>query len=134
MAAGRARGWRDPKKERYWRRMVWRWERSRLSVREFCDWQSLSESLFYAWRRELAKRDRENQSTRRDGPATIGSNDTATPPQFVPVRVVADGQAVSRLNSCLEVQLPTGVQLRVPTGFDRQTLADVLWALEARPC
>ncbi len=56
-------------------------------------------------------------------------------PAFLPVRVVADELAASpRSASRLEVQLPTGVKLRVPAGFDRQTLADVLAALESRPC
>jgi hypothetical protein len=35
-------------KERHWRRMVRHWRRSGLNVREFCDWQGLSEACFYA--------------------------------------------------------------------------------------
>ena len=50
------RRWRrDREKERTWRRRLRDWRRSRLSVREFCDWHALSEPSFYAWRRELAQ-------------------------------------------------------------------------------
>jgi hypothetical protein len=120
---------RDPAKERHWRRLVRRWEQSGLSVREFCDWQSLSEPSFYGWRRELAGRDpdpvcREAKAARRVTPAE----------QFVPVRVLSDEPAAFGSVPVVEVHLPSGVRLRVPAGFDRRTLADVLAALETQPC
>jgi hypothetical protein len=125
------RQWRrDPAKERRWRRMVRRWEKSGLSVREFCDWQALSEASFYAWRRELAVRDREAPSGRESPLNGLASNG----PQFLPVQVVAEAALDSGAGGCLEVQLPTGVRLRVPQGFDRQTVRDVLAALGSAPC
>src|SRR5437763_1955861 len=48
---------RDPRKERFWRRMVQQWQRSGLSVRAFCEQHDLSPPSFYAWRRTLADRD-----------------------------------------------------------------------------
>ena len=124
---------RDPEKERLWRRLVKDWRRSGLSVREFCDWQSLSEASFYAWRRELAKRDW--AATPRGARTMNGpTSPSSSPAQFLPVRIVADAALDSGASRCLEVQLPTGVRLRIPSGFDRQTLADVLSALETRPC
>ena len=132
--AARHRGQRrDAEKERHWRRLVKEWRHSGLSVREFCDWQALSEPSFYAWRRELAKRDRElnSRSTRSvNGPAEATSKFSP----FLPVQVIADAVSDSRTQTCLEVQLPTGVRLRVPAGFDRQTLAQVLGALETNRC
>jgi len=127
---GRRERRRDPEKERVWRRAFKDWRRSGLSVRAFCDWRSLSEASFYAWRRELAIRDREARARREspvNGPAT-------NLPQFLPVHVVADATPEPGASRILEVQLPSGVRLRVPAGFDRQTLADVLAALEARVC
>lgn len=130
---GRRQWRRDPDKERSWRRRLRQWRRSGLSVREFCDRQALSEASFYAWRRELGKRDREGsqRESRVNGRA-------ANVPQFLPVQVVAETTQDSGERGCLEVQLPTGVRLRVPSGFDRQTLTDVLAALEvpegAPPC
>jgi transposase len=48
---------RDTAKAERWRGILRQWRRSGLSVREFCDWQNLSEPSLYAWRRELAERD-----------------------------------------------------------------------------
>ncbi len=127
---GRRQRRRDPEKERSWRRAFRDWRRSELSVREFCDWRSLSEASFYAWRRELAKRDREGVS--RGGRTANGPSMKAG--QFLPVQIVADAALDSGADRCLEVHLPTGVRLRIPSGFDRQTLADVLSALERRAC
>jgi transposase-like protein len=49
---------RDPRKERYWRQLLQRWQRSGLSIRAFCNRQGCSEASFHAWRRTLAQRDR----------------------------------------------------------------------------
>jgi hypothetical protein len=100
MAARRGKEQRDRTKERRWRRIVREWRKSGLSVGDFCDWQALSEPSFYAWRRELAKRDREaaavateitpardDRPVKQDGP----SRTPAT--AFLPVRVVTDGAA-----------------------------------------
>ena len=131
---GRRQRRRDPATERRWRRLIKDWRRSGLSVREFCDWHALSEPSFYSWRRELGKRDREGVS-RRDSRQNGLATDTA---QFLPVHVVEEAVQDSAASRCVEVQLPCGVCLRVPAGFDRQTLADVLAALGnpegAPPC
>ena len=131
---------RDRAKEQHWRRVVRDWRRSRLSIREFCDWQELSEGSFYAWRRELTKRDKEAagvamQAESKRRPAKKNGAASVSPPMFLPVRVVAepptrDTSAKPRI----EVRLPSGVRLRVPAGYDRQSLADLLTALETRPC
>ena len=79
----------------------------------------------------VATRSRGVDRARRD------QTDAAIPtPAFLPVRVVADEPVPQSGGGaqCLEVRLPTGVQLRVPGGFDRQTLVEVLVALEQRPC
>ena len=59
---------------------------------------------------------------------------SSSPAQFLPVQIVADAALDSGASRCLEVQLPTGVRLRIPSGFDRQTLADVWELLEGQPC
>lgn len=142
MAAGRRRGQRDRAKERRWRKIVRHWRSSGLSVREFCDWQELSESLFYAWRRELVKRDREAATATGGSSKQTGS--TRTPAAaFVPVHVVADGAQAgpgdpSRADG-LEVHLPGGVRLSVSPECDRALLRDVIACCrgmqpEPRPC
>ena len=105
---------RDPALERRWRDLIARWERSDLTVRDFCFDHRISEPSFYAWRRELAARDREARQ--------------ATPPlpTLVPVRVAPP--------TVIEVVLPTGVVVRVPAGADPAAVAQLVAALGARPC
>jgi len=136
MATGRPRGWRDPAKERHWRRMVRQWRKSGLSVRDFCDWQALSEPCFYAWRRELAKRDREAAAAvpgigaaRGGRPVKRNGASRAPAAAFLPVQVVADGgsdAACLSQSQGIEVHLPGGVRLTVPAGCDLALLRDVI--------
>ena len=105
---------RDPKLERRWRDLIARWERSDLTVRDFCSAHRVSEPSFYAWRRELAARDR----ARPPAPAAA--------PTFVPVRVAPP--------AVVEVVLPTGVVVRVPAGADPAAVARLVAALGAGPC
>jgi transposase len=107
MAQGKAR---DLRKEREWRRRIREWRRSGLSVRAFCAGHSLAQPSFYAWRRELAKRDAESAA-------------------FVSVEVVADAPAAD----ALEVVLDGGRTIRVVAGFDAATLRQLLAVLEERP-
>jgi hypothetical protein len=109
-----ARPSRDPNLERRWRDLIARWERSDLTVRDFCSDHRISEPSFYAWRRELATRDREPRP--------------ATPPvpTFVPVRVAPPVG--------VEVVLPTGVVVRVPSGADPAAVARLVMALGTAPC
>lgn len=48
---------RDVAKERFWRRMLKRLDRARLTVRTFCRKHDISEHPFYSWRREIKRRD-----------------------------------------------------------------------------
>ncbi|HEV3217600.1 MAG TPA: hypothetical protein VGZ27_17855 [Vicinamibacterales bacterium] len=137
MAARRGKGQRNPAKERHWRHVVRKWRSSGLSVREFCDWQALSEPSFYAWRRELAKRDRDSVAAAaeitaaRDIRPVKQNGPNRTPvAAFLPVRVVADGAplaaaSLSRSHD-IEVHLPGGVRLLVSPGCDRALLRDVI--------
>jgi len=111
MAKGRSR---DPRKEQQWQRWIGLWRESGLSVRDFCARHRLPTPRFYAWRRLLEQ---------RFGPAA----------SFLPVHVLTDDPP-----ACpppIEVALPDGSTLRVPSGCDPATLRCVLAALQqARPC
>jgi transposase-like protein len=105
---------RDPKLERRWRDLIARWKRSGISVSDFCIDQGVSESSFYAWKRELAARDQ-------------AVTPTTTPmPTFVPVRVAS--------TAAIEIVLTSGVVVRVPVGADLLSVAQLVAALEATPC
>jgi transposase len=81
-------------------------------VRAFCERRRLSEPSFYAWRRELAKRD-------------------AQRPAFVPVHLVG-GEGVAA-GGFLELVLAGGRRVRVPADFDAATLRRLLAVLEEQP-
>ena len=117
-----ARRQRDAAKEHFWLATIKGQEQSRQSIRDYCDDRGLPEASFYHWRRELRCRDRKN------GRAT-----------FVPVRLVKethsrDGDAQADSESAIEIILANGRRLRVEGGFERQTLLQVIAALESLGC
>jgi hypothetical protein len=104
-----------------------RWRRSGESARAFCIAAGLREPSFYAWRRELARRDAAvREATRASGRE---SSRASTPPLFVPVEVTS-----LACNAALELVLTGGTVLRIPPGCDAATLTTVLAVLESRPC
>lgn len=116
-----AKHMRKRSKEQLWRRAVARWRRSGLSVRAYCVQHGLSEPSFYAWRRELARRD-QRQAERAVQPPHV------KPIHFVPVRVTEPAAAI-------EIVLTNGQIVRVRPGFDAATLRQVLSTVEEdRPC
>jgi hypothetical protein len=108
--------WRDRGKELFWRQVVRRWRRSGVGVREFCAAESLSEANFYAWRRELVRRDQE------------AAADAAA---FVPIHVRPD--VAPAAPAAIDVLLTNGRALRVPTGFDATMLRQLLAVAEESP-
>jgi len=122
--------WRDPAKERYWRRMLGRWRRSGLTGRDFCAQNALSEPSFYAWKREIAQRDQEEKTpVHTTTRASVARRAAATLPAFLPVTVDSAGVA-----DALEVVTAAGRVLRVRAGFDADALRQLLAVLEERPC
>jgi len=101
---------RDPQREQFWRKAVAGWNKSGLSVRAYCSQHNLREANFYAWRRELAERDRTK------APAV----------KFVPVHV--------RAEAVVEVALPDGIVVRVPADLEASTVAALIAALRAASC
>jgi len=133
MAKGKGR---DRRLEVRWRRIIRQHGRSGLSVRDFCRRGKLTETAFYFWRRELERRQAEQEQRRSDPPAS---------PAFVPVRV--EEHSGSRADGRIEIELAGGRRVHVAAPVDRQALADVLAVLqldglaapsavegEARPC
>ena len=109
---------RSEAKERLWREQVTSWQRSGLSIRQYCQQHQLNEPNFYAWRRELARRDEvggiSSKSVQRPKPSSVTWMPLTVEPSTVPV---------------VEVQLPTGAILRVPAGVESVTLERILTAL-----
>jgi len=118
---------RDRRKEQLWRRLVREQAQSGRSVREFCDARDLAESAFYFWRRELKSRD--VKEGRIETRASAVSSASAAP-LFAAV-TVSGAEAPS---SVLEIVLASGLRVRVPAGFDPQTLRELLSLLESPGC
>jgi transposase len=122
---------RDPAREKFWRWTIREQQRSGLAVRAFCLREGLKDWTFRWWRQELARRDRQTSAASR---GVHEGEPTEATPIFLPVRV-ADLEAISpRQASPIEILLPTGPIVRVPSGFDPSTLGQVLAVLEGRPC
>ena len=148
----------DPQKLRYWEAVVQRWREGGQSVRAFCRTEGLQESAFYFWRRKLAQHahgTRDPGARKRMHDDASGSRAQAHPtmpalrssghdpmPSFLPVQVVGSASGYLGVTEAgyplagggVEIALAQGRTVRVRAGFDRQTLADVLAMLEARPC
>ena len=133
----------DTAKGRRWRELVKRWQQSGQTVREFCRSAEVKESAFYGWRQTLARRHvrRGDDRHAQAGVPQRSQTDLRTSPadpvrhgaaRFLPVRVVMDRP--SEPGSGVKIHWDNGRSVRLHRGFDRQTLADVLAVLEARPC
>jgi desulfoferrodoxin (superoxide reductase-like protein) len=105
---------RDPRKEAHWRMHLQRQQASGGTARAYCRLHGLAESAFHYWRREIARRDRQNQAV-----------DQAA---FVPVVVESPAE------SAIEVMLASGHVVRVRAGFDAEVLRQLLALLETPAC
>lgn len=102
-----AKGQRDSNREAFWRGVLARHRDSGLSIRAFCRRERLSEPSFYAWRRELARRNAERPARGASGRKRPGQ----TPPAFVPV-VVSNGLADDRTEA-ITIHWGRGERVRV---------------------
>ncbi len=106
----------DVGKQARWLDLVRRWQRSKLSVREFCQRQQISENNFYAWRRVLRER------------GLLTETPTPAAPAFV--QLLQDEPSAE---GAMEVVLG-GRVLRVRPGFDADLLLELVRLLEAPAC
>lgn len=100
----------------FWPAMVAVWEASGLDVATFCEREGLVVQQLQSARWRVKQ---------QRGLADVDS------PAFVPMTVTATVLATAPV---LEVVLRGGRCVRVPAGFDREALAEVVVTLEALPC
>ncbi|MCX5659749.1 MAG: transposase [Planctomycetota bacterium] len=97
-----------------WARIIEEQRASGLSIAEFCRRRNISPPSFFGWRRRL-----------------IAACD-AEIPAFVEVKVGQPGPHRQAAEATpLELVVPNGLRVLVRPGFDRQTLRDLVAALEA---
>ena len=112
---GRAR---SVERERFWRGLVEGWRRSSRNVRQWGAGRHVSEPSFYAWRRELKRRDARPRAS------------VEAAPLLLPIKIAA-GPAAS-LAAPLQIELPGPVTLHVRPGCDAALLAEALRVLRDR--
>ena len=95
-----------------WRRVIQQQQASGVKVAAFCRRTGLSQASFYSWRQKLR------------GEVTFAEVKVsgATPPKAADVSTAQ--------TSGIELRLPGGWCVVVRTGFDRQTLLELLHVLE----
>jgi hypothetical protein len=132
---------RDPAKERYWRWLLRHWQRSGLTGREFCVEQGISEANFYAWRRELARRDRQTMATKkltaplpRQSAEVTSSTSRPSSGAATPAFLKLALDAGAALPPAIEVVVAERRLLRVRSGFDADLLRQLLRLLEEPSC
>ena len=124
-------GNRDLALERQWRKRVRQHEKSGLTVREFCEREDLVHHQLAWWRSELKRRAAKNSVRKKKSTTTKRKRQaTTTVSNFVPVQVAPSGSS----SASIEVVLDQPMRIAVSAGFDPQVLADVVRALEQRPC
>jgi hypothetical protein len=101
---------RDPQREQRWRQAIAGWKKSGQSIHAYCAARGLSEASFYAWRRELAKRDQAASAALK----------------FLPVHV--------RAEAIIEIALPNGLVVRAPAAVEVATVAALVAALGSASC
>ena len=116
----------NPRKASFWRDALHRWRQSRLSILAFCRQEGLSSPSFHYWRRILTQADPTLVT-----PPSARNLSSDIPVTFVPIEVRPDAPNSS---ASLELVFDDGRQLRIPAGFDLDTLRGVLKLLEDRPC
>jgi hypothetical protein len=100
----------DPNLHALWRDRIRRQESSGLTIAQFCVQERIARSKFHAWKRRFRLMDSAAQC-----PAL------AAPSAFLPVTVRLDERRLDPGPPGLpiEVDLPNGIRLRIPTGNAR---------------
>jgi transposase-like protein len=111
----------DLAKQAKWLATVRRWQRSNLSVREFCRQQQVNEASFYEWRRVLRER------------GVLGEEGVAKPATSAFAKLVVEAPTTAA-DVAIELVLGERRVLRVRAGFDAQALLQLVKLLEDASC
>jgi len=111
------------RREKHWRRIVEEWRKSGLTQREFCRRKQESESSLAWWIRELNRRDRA-----RGASTARATSKSKAAPSFIPVKLTPPTWIPAV--PAFEIVVG-GHTIRVPAGFDPESLRRLVGVLEA---
>jgi len=119
----------SPSTEAVWRDRLARYHECRLTVKEFCRQEDVSQPSFYQWRKRL---DRGCPVAKRTPPAGGNPNKTVKSLPFLPVKVSSAGDTPGAVFSSAwaEVELPNGVRIRVPASHGEALRVAILTGYE----
>lgn len=124
---------RDLGLERAWRKRMRQYERSGMTIPEFCEQEGLVAHQFSWWRSELKRRaaaadaatHKKTQSTKPLKKDSKGAKPTAVR-SFVPVEIEPSPQ----VPAAVEIVLDQPLRIKVTSGFDANLLREVVRVLE----
>jgi hypothetical protein len=119
----------DPRKQQLWLEHICRWQRSHLTVCDYCHRHQLRVARFYSWKRTLQQRGLLADTVTADGLAPRADT-AAKAPLFLPVTVATADTSPGRI----DLVLPDGWAVRIAAGFDAATLRQLLAVLREQPC
>ena len=124
---------RDLKLERAWRDRMRRFEKSGLTIREFCEQEGLVAHQFSWWRSQLKRRAVESARSKGTAKGKTAAQPTrrtrepkAAVANFLPVQVASSSPG----QPSVEIILDRPPRVRVTSGFDAHLLRQVARALE----
>jgi hypothetical protein len=129
MSRSKARGGRR-RSEVEWRALVEEWQARGGSVEEFCRRRRLSAATFRWWRWRLAARADEED----DGSSAALDRQPSSSWIAVDLEATASRCGAGASRGAFELRWPDGLTLRVPSDFDRDSLARLLATLESSSC
>ncbi len=109
---------RDPNREAHWRSTIQKQLQSGLTVREFCKQEKLIETSFHYWKREITKRDRQQNGQ----PKSQSKKKPAPKPAFIPIPL----EPIPTLQPQIEIAYASGTTVRITAGCDEKTLSTIL--------
>ena len=118
---------RDGAREVFWRGALAKFSAGGLSIRAFCRREGLTESAFYAWRRELRLREGEAALALEGRPAFVPAVLAATTPSAAP----AADEPASAVSS-IALEIVGGCVLRFHGATAAAQLAELVCHLQAR--
>ena len=106
----------DPQLALQWQERLQRFERSELTVAQFCQLEGYSVAAFYQWRRRL------------------DAGQACETPSFIPVSL-SPCDLLDRCDQRIAIELPGGATVRIPNGAtqaeQRQLIAAIVQATSA---